>query len=78
VNEDLRDVAAGLFDEAADELERAVANCRVAAEDFRNRDVPHGVARAWAALGHVLAAEGRLHEQARMHSQRVAARDDAG
>lgn len=64
------EAAAGLYDRAAEELERAVAHCRVAAEHFRNREVPRGAAHAWAALGHVLEAEDRLYEQAREHRLR--------
>lgn len=61
---------AQLRDQAADELEQAVAHCRVAAEHFRNREVPRGTAHAWAARGHVLEPNDRLDEQAREHARR--------
>ena len=58
---------ARLYDEAAAELDRAAAHCRVAAERFRGAEVPRGAAHAWAALGHLREAELRLEEQARTH-----------
>lgn len=60
--------AALLYEEAAAELERALGHCRVAAERFRSGEVPSGTAHAWAAHGHLLAARGRLDEQARQHT----------
>lgn len=66
-NEDL-ETAARLFDDAADELEQAVAHCRTAAAHFRAQEVPRGAAHAWAAWGHLDLAAERLHEQARMHA----------
>jgi hypothetical protein len=62
--------AARLYEEAAEELERAVHHCRVSAQHFRDREVPRGAAHAWAALGHVLEAQERLHAQAREHRLR--------
>jgi hypothetical protein len=61
------EAAARLYDEAADELDRAAAHCRVAATHFRGAEVPRGAAHAWAALGHLREAELRLEEQARTH-----------
>jgi hypothetical protein len=69
VNERL-EAAARLYDEAAKELDQAARDCEVAAQHFRNNDVPRGTAHAWAARGHVLEAETRLDEQAREHSRR--------
>jgi hypothetical protein len=62
--------AARLYDEAAHELEQAVAHCRTAAQHFRDGLVPRGAAHAWAALGHVREAEERLDRQAREHAGR--------
>jgi len=45
--------AAELYDEAAEELDRAARHCKVAAGRFRDGNVPSGTAHAWAALGHV-------------------------
>lgn len=63
-------VAAQVYDDAADELERAVAHCRRAAEHFRNGEVPRASAHAWATRGHLLEAGARLDDQAREHRLR--------
>jgi hypothetical protein len=67
---DALEATARLYDEAAEELEQALAHCRVAADHFRNREVPRGTAHAWAARGHLLTARARLDEQAREHAAR--------
>ena len=36
---------------------------------FRNKEVPRGAAHAWAAYGHLLEAQERLHAQAREHAR---------
>jgi 1-aminocyclopropane-1-carboxylate deaminase/D-cysteine desulfhydrase-like pyridoxal-dependent ACC family enzyme len=64
------EAAAKLYDAAAEELEQAVAHCRTAAQHFRDHVVPRGAAHAWAALGHIRAAEESLEEQAREHARR--------
>jgi hypothetical protein len=61
------EATAWLYDEAAAELDRAAALCRVAAGNFRGAEVPRGAAHAWAALGHLREAELRLEEQACTH-----------
>jgi hypothetical protein len=63
------EATAKLYDEAAAELDRAAKHCEVAAQHFRNGEVPRGAAHAWAARGHLLEAEERLDEQAREHSR---------
>jgi len=63
--------AAQLYVEAAAELERALGHCRVAAEHFRNGEVPNGTAHAWAARGHLLQAAQRLDEQATQHTRKA-------
>ena len=68
-NDDL-EAAARLFDEAGEELEQAAAHCRTAAAHMRAREVPRGAAHAWAAQGHVDAADRQLREQARMHARK--------
>jgi hypothetical protein len=74
VSEDERaqrlEAAARLYDEAAAELERAVAHCRTAAGHFRSGEIPRGAAHALAARGHLLTAEARLDDQARAHAER--------
>jgi hypothetical protein len=64
------EASARLYEDAADELERGAAHCRVAAEHFRNREIPRAAAHAWAARGHLLEAGSRLDEQAREHRLR--------
>ena len=64
------EASAALHDAAADELDRAAAHSRVAATHLRTGEIPRGAAHAWAAHGHVLAAQDRLGEQARMHAER--------
>jgi len=61
------EVAAALYDAAAAELDQAAAHCRTAA---REQEVPRGAAHAWAALGHIRAAEESLDAQARTHAAR--------
>jgi hypothetical protein len=60
--------AARLYDAAAEELEQAARHCRTAARHFRDQEVPRGAAHAWAAYGHIRAAEDSLDEQARAHA----------
>jgi hypothetical protein len=64
------EAAAQLYDSAADELEKAAAHARRAAEHFRDGEVPRGGAHAWATRGHLLAAEKSLDEQALEHRLR--------
>ena len=65
------DDAAATFDAAAEELERAAAHCRTSAQHARDRLVPRMAAHAWAARGHVLAAEEALDSQARTHATKA-------
>jgi 1-aminocyclopropane-1-carboxylate deaminase/D-cysteine desulfhydrase-like pyridoxal-dependent ACC family enzyme len=62
------DEAEALYDAAAEELEQAAKHCRTAARHFRDREIPRGAAHAWAALGHIRAAEESLDAQARTHA----------
>jgi hypothetical protein len=62
--------AAALYDAAAEELEQAARHCRTAARHFRDREIPRGAAHAWAAFGHIRAAEESLDEQARTHASK--------
>ena len=64
------EASARFYDEAAEELERAVAHCRVAAGHFRGGEIPRGAAHGWAAYGHVLVAREALEAQAREHAAR--------
>jgi 1-aminocyclopropane-1-carboxylate deaminase/D-cysteine desulfhydrase-like pyridoxal-dependent ACC family enzyme len=62
--------AAALYDAAAEELEQAAKHCRTAARHFRDREIPRGAAHAWAAFGHIRAAEESLDAQARAHARK--------
>ena len=70
------EATARVYDEAAAELEEAVAHCRVAAQHFRDNLVPRGAAHAWAARGHLLNAEKLLDEHAQEHASRSVAQAD--
>ena len=64
------DEAAELYDAAAEELEQAAKHCRTAARHFRDREIPRGAAHAWAAFGHIRAAEESLTAQAKAHASK--------
>jgi hypothetical protein len=60
--------AAALYEATAAELEEAARHCRTAAHHFRDREIPRAAAHAWAAFGHVRAAQDSLEAQARAHA----------
>lgn len=62
------DEAAASYESAAEELEQAAAHSRTAAGHTHDREFPRMTAHAWAARGHVLAAQTSLDEQARVHA----------
>ena len=64
------DEAAELYDAAAEELDQAAKHCRTAARHFRDREIPRGAAHAWAAFGHIRAAEESLDSQAKTHARK--------
>lgn len=64
------DETAALLDGAAEELRQAEAHVRVAADHFRNREIPRACAHEWAARGHLLKALAALDDQAREHADR--------
>jgi hypothetical protein len=66
--EERLDRSAALVEVAAEELEQAAKHCRTAAAHFGAREVPRAAAHAWAALGHIRAAEESLEEQSRIHA----------
>jgi hypothetical protein len=68
--------AAELYADAAAELERALGHCRVAAEHFRNGEVPNGTAHAWAVRGHLVRAAEFLDQQAQQHTGKAQLPDD--
>jgi hypothetical protein len=61
--------AARLCESAADELDLAARHARTAAAHYRDKEVPRGAAHAWAAHGHLRAAEEALASQARAHAR---------
>jgi hypothetical protein len=70
--------AALQFEEAATELERAIAHCHVAAQRFRAREQASGCAHAWAAQGHLSVALELLDAQARQHRTHALVPGDDG
>jgi hypothetical protein len=68
VNERL-DKVADLYEEVAAELEQASAHAAVAAQHFRDENIPRGAAHAWAIYGHLVEAQERLETQAREHAR---------
>ena len=56
------------LERAAVELEQATQHCRTAASHLRGGEVPRGAAHAWAATGHVAAAERLLDDAAIDHA----------
>lgn len=65
---DPRDDLAEQFESVAKELERAAEHCRVAAQHYRERNVPRAAAHAWAAFGHVHHSSAELHAAAEAHA----------
>jgi 1-aminocyclopropane-1-carboxylate deaminase/D-cysteine desulfhydrase-like pyridoxal-dependent ACC family enzyme len=64
------EAAARLYDAAAEDLDQAAKHRRTAARHFRDREIPRGAAHAWAAFGHIRAAEESLEAQARAHASK--------
>jgi hypothetical protein len=75
---DPRDKVAAAFKEAAVELERAAAHCRIAALHYEDREVPRGCAHAFAAIGHIRQAENSIDENAILHSGKARTELDPG
>jgi hypothetical protein len=68
---DPRPEVAGLYEQAAAELELAAQHARVAARHLRADEVPRSGAHAWAAHGHDLAAQDFLSQAAQLHAARA-------
>lgn len=62
--------AAQRYEDAADELERAVQHLRTTARHFRDMEVPRACAHAFAAQGHLYTTEAILKELAVLHAAR--------
>jgi hypothetical protein len=78
VSQDELEKAARQYEEAAAELERAIAHCHVAAGRFRAREQASGCAHAWAAQGHLSVALELLDAQAREHRTHALVPGDDG
>ena len=68
---DPRAEVAGLYEQAAAELELAAQYARVAARHLRADEVPRSGAHVWPAHGHGLAAQEFLSQAARLHAARA-------
>ena len=75
---DPREEVAAAFKEAARELERAAAHCRIAALHYEDREVPRGCAHAFAALGHLRQAESSIDKNAIFHAGKARTELDPG
>ena len=65
---DPREKLAEDFEEAAIELEKAAAHCRISAKRYKAHDVPSGCAHAFASIGHMSKADKLISNNAEIHS----------
>ena len=65
------ETAAARYERSAEELEAAVHHLRVAAQHFREQNVPRGCAHAFAAHGHMHQARTLLDENAVLHASKA-------
>jgi hypothetical protein len=65
--EDILTVTAAHYEESAAELDRAAAHLRIAARQFRERNVARGCAHAFAAYGHIHVVQRQIDEHAEQH-----------
>ena len=65
---DPRETIAEAFAQAAEELEKAAAHCRIASKRYSAHDVPSGCAHAFASIGHITKANESIQENAKIHS----------
>jgi hypothetical protein len=63
-----REEIAESFEQAAQELEKAAAHCRIAAKRFEAHDVPRGCAHAFASVGHISKANKLIEANAEVHA----------
>lgn len=70
IPETLEEIAA-LYDQMAAELERAHQHAKIAAQHFRDRDVPRGCAHAFAVEGHIRASEDLMSRHLTSHARRA-------
>jgi hypothetical protein len=71
MNEDVLAATAAHYEESAQELDRAAAHLRLAAEHFRARDVSRGCAHAFAAYGHVRVVQRQIDDHAEQHRMKA-------
>ena len=67
MSEDMLVATATRYEESAQELDRAAAHLRIAAQHFRDRDVPRGCTHAFAGYGHIRVVQRQLDEHAEQH-----------
>lgn len=58
------------YEEAAAEFEAVVKHLRIAADHFRDGNIPRGSAHAWAAAGNASNGDRKLRELAEFHASR--------
>jgi hypothetical protein len=58
------------YEASADQLEMAARHLRVAANHYRNGDVPRGCAHGFAAIGHPLNGQKLIEANAILHASR--------
>ena len=62
--------ASALFEQMAHELERAAQHFRTAARHMHDHDVPRACAHAFSAQGHMVVAQEKYQEMARIHASK--------
>ena len=69
-NQDREDTAAR-YDQCAEDLLAAADHARIAAQHYRDGEIPRGCAHAWAAYGHTTKAHILLDQNAILHSSKA-------
>lgn len=70
MSDEVFQVAADEYERAAREAELLVHHLRVAAQRFREHDVPRGCAHAFASYGYLLNTKDLLEQLARVHASK--------
>jgi hypothetical protein len=71
MSEDLLVATAAGYDDSAQELDRAAAHLRIAAQHFRAHDVSRGCAHAFAAYVHIHVVRRQIDEHAEQHRMKA-------
>ena len=67
MSEDVLVTTAARYEASAQELDRAAAHLRIAAQHFLSREIPRGCAHAFAAYGHIHVVQRQIDEHAEEH-----------